>query len=187
MDEKNRRIKELEDEVNLLKSKAAGLQKVLDARKSGGTATNWKELLQKPEWILNLISQKIGFDIADDIPDEHEEDAEFVIEQDATLPLKSGALKGKYTGWKRKGEFNGRGVFTSNDLKLLIEGRWRDGKQHGIGWKFERFPKDDECTMGHWSYGRFTTGMMYFDNSEQSTIKCYNDRIAEWETLKTFP
>ena len=139
-------------------------------------------MVPKPSWILDLISQKIGFDIADDIPDEHEEDAEFVSEQ-VTLPLKSGAREGTFTGWKRNGAYNGRGVFTSKDQMLFIEGRWANGQQHGIGWKFERYKTDDACILGHWKFGGYSSDMTYFDNNGLGTIKAYNDKRRGWVTL----
>ena len=175
-----KRIRELETDLLNTNNRLLQLQ---NSKKQGGSHEKWANLLKKPGWVQNLISQKIGFDIADDIPDEHEEDAEFVFEQALTLALKSGALDGLYTGWRWKGKLHGRGFFWSKDKKVLIEGRWRDGKQYGIGWKFEQLKAFDDCIMGYWKDGEYSNGMSYFKSKGEDPLKCFNVDLKSWIKL----
>ena len=184
VEEKERRIRELETELLNRNQTIAGLQNNSRPR---GSHEKWTNLLRKPDWILNLISQKIGFDIADDIPDEHEEDAEFVTDRTMSLALISGAVEGRYTGWMLKGRLNGRGFFWSTSKNMLIEGRWKDGKQQGLGWKFEHLNGYGSCILGHWKEGHYTNGMDYFSDRGKGDIKSYNQRKADWITLTPPP
>ena len=75
------------------------------------------------------LLEKIGFDIADQIPDEHEADAEFVIARD----MKHWGSGGKYTGWIRNGQMNGKGTFANDINGGRFDGIWKDGLMQGTG------------------------------------------------------
>ena len=124
-----------------------------------------KDLVPYSEVHLKLL-KVIGSDIADDIPDEHEEDAEFVISRNAE---EVNGYKGKYTGWMRKGLLHGRGTFIDVDGDRS-DGTWKDGMMNGTG----RFMKCDgsRAWQGNYANGKTSSPMLeYRINGEVNTVR----------------
>ena len=88
-----------------------------------------KDIVPYTEAHLKLL-QVIGSDIADDIPDEHEEDAEFVISRSGKDRYGD---QGRYTGWMRNGKMNGRGTFILDGDGDRFDSTWKDDMMHGTG------------------------------------------------------
>ena len=117
-----------------------------------------KEILPYNDKQMKLL-QVIGFDIADDIPDEHEEDAEFVISR--TVEYRG--RKGQYTGWMKNGNMEGKGtlIYGDGSYSWRYDGLWKAGKSQGMG----RDMRDDGegAYQGVFSNDTFTNGMSAFD------------------------
>ena len=130
---------------------------------------------------LKKLIKKIGVDIADDIPDEHEEDAEFVISQED-----EGEEGGKYTGWMRNGKKHGRGTLvgyyiSSDDLSRRYDGLWRKGKREGKG---REVTEDGSLACeGIWKNNDITEGMMNYDIDGNASQ--YNGE--EWQDVEDEP
>ena len=103
--------------------------------------------------IHQKLLEKIGFDIADDIPDEHEEDAEFVISRSVEYRFGTG----KYTGWMRNGLMNGKGTFIADENGDRFDSLWKDSLMHGTGrfmWGNGIWAEQGACADDTWAKPR---------------------------------
>lgn len=99
-----------------------------------------KDIVSYSEDVKNMIRDHIGYDFADEIPDEHEDHAEFVTCRTLTHDGDKNAL---YTGWMKNDKMHGRGtcLYKTGGLgfKYRYDGIWRNHKFHGKG----RYMRDD--------------------------------------------
>ena len=88
-----------------------------------------KEIVPYTEAELKLL-KLIGRDMADDIPDQHEKEAEFVISRSVQYD----GYEGKYTGWMLQGKMHGKGRLVSKMWGgSRYDGLWKDHTMHGKG------------------------------------------------------
>ena len=98
------------------------------------------------------VVNKLVVDIADDIPDEHEEDAEFVTAR--TVEYGSG---GEYTGWMWKEKMHGRGTLRYVwGGQSRYDGLWKNGGREGVG----RDMCSEYALQGVWMNNTRSEGMM---------------------------
>ena len=77
----------------------------------------------------DLIEKSVGEDFSDTIPDEHDADAQYVVDEFVGYIGDSG----RYTGWWKKGEPNGRGTLRGKDGTWRKDSIWKNGFMHGKG------------------------------------------------------
>ena len=105
------------------------------------------------------LLQTIGFDIFDEIPDEHEADSEFV--QSRRMQDARGS-EGTYTGCMRGNKMHGKGTMLFDD-GARCDGLWNSGKLHGKGRNI--WSSGASARQGIWDNDSTTEGMMsYFVN-----------------------
>ena len=117
-----------------------------------------KDIVPYPPKFKKIL-ELIGFDIADDIPDEHEEDTEFVISHRSE---DADGTEGVYTGWMKKNLMHGRGTMLF-DSGYRYDGMWKSGRFHGRG----RFLWYDgsSATQSTYDNNGSTEGMMEFSSN----------------------
>ena len=125
-----------------------------------------------------FISKYIGFDITDEIPDEHEEDSEFVINQTLSYGKDTKAC---YKGWMKNGMMHGRGTLLCDytEHEYRYDGMWKYGKKHGKGREMPSYTIT--AYQGVFENGSENVeGMTYYDN--YGTVNKFTN--GGWKTIQ---
>lgn len=131
------KIQELEKKGSKIVIKALPVSKLMNVH----AGKKMKDIVPYNEDQEHLIREIIGFDFADDIPDEHDEGSEFVVNR-AVKYLKADYTS--YSGWMKNGKMNGRGTLLyEGELPIergpgrrysqRYDGIWRNGVMQGKG------------------------------------------------------